>query len=196
MGYVEEIPDLVDGCLAYGGIFEHEDVYILTTTTCGGAYCGVVDFDVGFCDDYPGCGCEVSSFSVVTIGDQMQPGIYPVSVIVTNDAGIVAIRFFNFVVEDSCDPEGPSVVECPPDEIVVFADSFCGTRRCAEFSRNDFSFSCSDYETCECDLVYSNDSIIPGEMLYAGRIYLLEIEATNSHGLFSTCISVVTVNNE
>lgn len=197
--YVEEFPavELIDGCYASGGIYEHDDVYLLTTTSCGGSSCAVIDFDVGFCTDYSGCACEITSISGVTIGDQMQVGTYPVSVVVTNDAGIVAERYFNVVVEDSCDPEGPSV-ECPPDEIVIYTVNSCGAFgiACVEFSENNFSFSCTDYENCDCDWVYSSDSITPGEMLYERKYYLLEIEATNSLGVFSTCISVVTVSSE
>merc|ERR1711862_731613 len=118
------------------------DIHLLTTTSCGGSVCAVIDFDTGVCTDFPGCGCEVTLISGLTIGDLKQVGTYVVSVFVTNDAGITAERFFNVVVEDSCNPEGPSV-ECPDEEIVIFADTVCGTGSrtipCVEFTQNDFS---------------------------------------------------------
>jgi len=196
--YLEEIPPvLVDGCLANGGYYEHDDFYLLTTTSCGGAFCAVFEgFDVGFCIDYPGCSCDITSVYGLTTGDLIQAGTYQLSVAVLNGADIAAVRTVNVIVEDACNQEGPSV-QCPDEEIVIAADTLCGGRiPCVAFSESQFSFSCDDYETCECSWNYSTDSIIPGEVLYSRRNYILEIEATNSLGASATCISLVTVSSQ
>jgi len=181
---------VINGCLANGPQINcPEDVPLLTSTLCGGGQCAVAPSPPSvICNDYQQCGCSVQLSSSHPPGDLLAAGTHAFQFEATNDNGFSRTCSYDVIVDNQCNPNGPSL-NCPEGDIFIGTDFQCSQafgRPCAYFSREGEYASCSDFEGCNCQVHFGPGSPDDGQVIFASRPPTATFYATNAVGIESS----------
>merc|ERR1711862_757491 len=91
----------------------------------GGGQCAVAPSPPSvICNDYQQCGCSVQLSSSHPPGDLLAAGTHAFQFEATNDNGFSRTCSYDVIVDNQCNPNGPSL-NCPEGDIFIGTDFQC-----------------------------------------------------------------------